>query len=72
MSYMLDTGLPAKSATWFSNFINATSKESLQSKVKLEVTFNKNLEEYNAHGTKSPYIEFDTQEDALAFVLRWM
>lgn len=71
MTYMLDTGLPAKSTMWFTNFINMCSNDAQKLKVKLEVTFNRNLEEYNARGTKSPYIEFDTKEDALAFVLRW-
>jgi hypothetical protein len=70
MTYLLDTGLPTATAPWFANFINMCADES-QSKVNLEDSFRSNLAKYNGRGTKSAFIEFDTPEDAVAFVLKW-
>ena len=72
MPYLLDTGLPMSTTDWFRNFVNMCADDTDISGVKLDVSFTKNLEKYNGRGTKSAFIEFDTKEDALAFVLRWM
>lgn len=71
MTYLLDTGLPIRSTEWFANFITVCQTQAVTRHVELEVSFTDTLARYNGRGTASAFLEFDTAEDAAAFVLRF-
>jgi len=72
MTYLLDTGLPYKHYAWYDNFIDyVKAKWTIPRTREFSETVSIELATYNAKTTLSSFIEFDTKEDALAFVLRF-
>lgn len=63
-----------KIPTWWSGFYEDLRIKYPRGEDRNETNINLELEPYNAlwaQGTGTPYVEFDTEQDYVMFVLRW-
>lgn len=61
---------------WWSNFYNYLRMKYPRGEDRDELTINKELEPYNAKlfrqwNNSTPYVEFNTEQDYVMFVLTW-
>ena len=70
----VDWNLPLdeRRAKWWNNLINHINISPMRSREEFDKLLNTELKKFNGRDLpKSEYIEFDTEEDALAFLLKY-